>query len=66
MSRTLYNYMGQELPFRATPDTPPLAATMLAIADVIMQSVICKTAVVNQVLVVLCTLISVIIVRLIG
>ena len=28
-SRTLYNFTGRELPFRATPDTPPLAAAML-------------------------------------
>ncbi len=27
--RTLHNYTGRELPFRATPDTPPLAAAML-------------------------------------
>ena len=28
VSRTLYNYTGWELPSRATPDTPPLAAAM--------------------------------------
>ncbi len=31
VSRTLYNFTGRELPFRATPDTPPLAAAMLAL-----------------------------------
>ena len=29
VSRTLYNYTGWELPSRATPDTPPMAAAML-------------------------------------
>ena len=29
VSRTLYNYVGRDWPFRATPDTPPLAAAML-------------------------------------
>ena len=29
VSRTLYNFTGRQFPFRATPDTPPLAAAML-------------------------------------
>ena len=33
VSRTLYNYTGWELPSRATPDTPPLAADMLRTGD---------------------------------